>query len=62
MNLLFGKQVIQDFIKTVYAIRHGQSIPEGRETIIYSIAVSIFAIGGMIGGFGGGFVANKYGR
>ena len=30
--------------------------------ILYSIAVSIFAIGGMVGGFSGGMIANRFGR
>ena len=56
------RQVIEDFIRTSYAGRYGVDIAEGREKIIFSIAVSIFAIGGMIGGFGGGYVANRFGR
>jgi len=56
------QSVIEDFIKDAYKNRYGQEIPEKRETVIFSITVAMFAIGGMIGGFGGGFVANRYGR
>ena len=31
-------------------------------TFMYAMAVSIFAIGGMCGGFIGGWIANKFGR
>lgn len=30
--------------------------------VLWSITVSIFAVGGMIGGFSAGFFANRYGR
>lgn len=54
--------MIEDFIKDAYLSRYGVKIADGWEKIIFSIAVSIFAIGGMIGGVGGGFVANRFGR
>lgn len=31
-------------------------------TFLYAIAVAIFALGGMAGGFTGGWIANKCGR
>ena len=31
-------------------------------TFLYAIAVAVFALGGMCGGFVGGWVANKLGR
>ncbi len=31
-------------------------------TFLYAIAVAIFALGGMCGGFLGGIIANKFGR
>lgn len=54
--------MIEDFIKTAYRVRYGVDIAESWEKNIFAIAVSVFAIGGMIGGFGGGFVANRFGR
>jgi MFS transporter, SP family, solute carrier family 2 (facilitated glucose transporter), member 1 len=49
-------------MKDVYKDRFGEDIPEEQVKILYSIAVSIFAIGGMVGGFSGGTIANKFGR
>lgn len=34
----------------------------GQAELLYSFAVSIFAIGGMLGGFSGGIIANRFGR
>ncbi|CAH0546139.1 unnamed protein product [Brassicogethes aeneus] len=53
---------IEYFMKDVYKSRYGEDLPDEAVERLYSIAVSIFAIGGMLGGFGGGMVANKFGR
>lgn len=53
---------IEYFIKDVYKSRYGEDLPDASVERLYSIAVSIFAIGGMLGGFSGGMVANKFGR
>lgn len=55
-------QNIENFMKDVYKDRFGEDIPEEKVKILYSIAVSIFAIGGMVGGFSGGMIANRFGR
>jgi MFS transporter, SP family, solute carrier family 2 (facilitated glucose transporter), member 1 len=55
-------QNIENFMKDVYKDRFGEDIPEEQVKILYSIAVSIFAIGGMVGGFSGGTIANRFGR
>lgn len=40
----------------------GGNMSQDEAVRLFSVAVSIFAIGGMIGGFSGGYVANKFGR
>lgn len=49
-------------MKDVYKDRYGKDIHEDTVNRLYSIAVSIFAIGGMLGGFSGGMIANRFGR
>ncbi|KAK6628909.1 hypothetical protein RUM43_002726 [Polyplax serrata] len=53
---------IENFIKDVYKQRYEEDIQEEAVQLLYSIAVSIFAIGGMLGGFSGGIIANRFGR
>lgn len=53
---------IENFMKDVYKDRYGEDMQEEAVKRLYSLAVSIFAIGGMLGGFSGGMVANRFGR
>lgn len=53
---------IEYFMKDVYKSRYGEDLLEEEVQRLYSLAVSIFAIGGMLGGFSGGMVANRFGR
>lgn len=53
---------IENFMKDVYKDRYGEDISEQFIQQLYSVAVSIFAIGGMLGGFSGGWMANRFGR
>lgn len=53
---------IENFMKDVYKDRYGEDTSEEFTQQLYSVAVSIFAIGGMLGGFSGGWMANRFGR
>lgn len=55
-------QNIENFMKDVYKDRYGEDISDDTVKKFYSLAVSIFAIGGMLGGFSGGTIANRFGR
>ncbi|XP_060520546.1 glucose transporter type 1 isoform X3 [Cylas formicarius] len=53
---------IEWFMKNVYKSRYGDDLGDEWAKTLYSVVVSIFAIGGMVGGFSGGMVADKFGR
>ena len=56
-------KVIEKFIRFAYRKRYnGQNMTYEASTFLYAIAVAVFALGGMCGGFVGGWVANKLGR
>lgn len=49
-------------MKDVHKARYGEDMSDSTANNLYSLAVSIFAIGGMLGGFSGGTIANRFGR
>lgn len=49
-------------MKDIYKDRYGEDLSDKAVQRMYSVAVSIFAIGGMVGGFSGGIIANRFGR
>ncbi len=62
VNLFVFLQDIKTFIKEVYKKRYNVDLSETKSRGMYSFAVSIFAVGGMLGGFSGGMIANRFGR
>lgn len=56
------QKVLEEFIANVYKTRTGNWISEEVRDVIWSITVSIFAVGGMIGGIVAPLVANWCGR
>ncbi|XP_054271346.1 solute carrier family 2, facilitated glucose transporter member 1-like isoform X2 [Macrosteles quadrilineatus] len=59
------QKLIEDFIRNVLANRTSEpvsNINQSTVTLIWASAVSIFCVGGMIGGSMVGFVANTFGR
>lgn len=57
------ESVIEKFIRYAYRQRYnGENMTYKASTFLYAIAVAVFALGGMCGGFVGGWVANRLGR
>jgi SP family facilitated glucose transporter-like MFS transporter 1 len=53
---------IENFMKEAWEERNGEPLNSKQVESFYSLFVAIFAIGGMLGGFSGGIVANRFGR
>lgn len=53
---------IENFMKDVYKNRYSEDVSDDFIKHLRSVAVSIFAIGGMVGGFSGGWISNRFGR
>ncbi|XP_013781246.1 glucose transporter type 1-like [Limulus polyphemus] len=56
------REIIEEFISDIYRERTGEYITEDFKNLLWSVTVSIFAIGGMIGGISGGTIADRLGR
>lgn len=56
------QQLIETWMSDVIANRTGEEPPKATITMIWSIAVAIFCVGGMIGGVLTGTIADRFGR
>ncbi|XP_061619049.1 solute carrier family 2, facilitated glucose transporter member 4-like isoform X3 [Phyllopteryx taeniolatus] len=56
------QKIIEEDYNSTWAHRHGQAIPAGTLTSLWSLSVAIFSIGGMLSSFCVGFVSEWLGR
>ncbi|XP_068602972.1 solute carrier family 2, facilitated glucose transporter member 3-like [Brachionichthys hirsutus] len=56
------EQKLRSFFNATWMERYGEPMDAGVCTIVWSVAVSIFSVGGMMGSFSVGVVANTFGR
>ncbi|KAI1885821.1 hypothetical protein AGOR_G00207730 [Albula goreensis] len=56
------EQKLRDFFNETWIERYGQEIDSNICTIVWSFAVAVFSVGGMVGSFSVGVLANKFGR
>lgn len=55
-------QIIERFINDTWSDRYQEPIKDTSLTAIWSIAVSIFSVGGIFGSFSVGLFVNRFGR
>ncbi|XP_008303260.1 solute carrier family 2, facilitated glucose transporter member 1-like [Stegastes partitus] len=56
------EQKLRSFFNDTWMERYGVPISSGVQTIVWSVAVAIFSVGGMVGSFSVGVMANRFGR
>ncbi|KAJ8392869.1 hypothetical protein AAFF_G00070730 [Aldrovandia affinis] len=56
------EQKLRDFFNQTWIERYGQNIDPDVCTLVWSFAVAVFSVGGMVGSFSVGVMANKFGR
>lgn len=55
-------ELMEDWLNATHHERTGEDLSDGGKTMIISIIVSIYCVGGMIGGSLTGYFANRFGR
>uniref|UniRef100_A0A3Q3BZU7 Solute carrier family 2, facilitated glucose transporter member 1 n=1 Tax=Haplochromis burtoni TaxID=8153 RepID=A0A3Q3BZU7_HAPBU len=56
------QEVIENFINQTWYHRYNEPIPKNSLTAVWSIAVSVFSVGGIFGSFSVGLFVNRLGR
>ncbi|XP_056141613.1 solute carrier family 2, facilitated glucose transporter member 1 [Lampris incognitus] len=53
---------LRDFLRNVSTERYGEPFSTGTNTMVWSFAVAVFSVGGMVGSLSVGAIVNKFGR
>lgn len=56
------EQKLRSFFNNTWMERYGEPISPGLCTMVWSVSVAIFSVGGMVGSFSVGVMANRFGR
>ncbi|XP_002410721.3 solute carrier family 2, facilitated glucose transporter member 1 [Ixodes scapularis] len=56
------QQVLEDFINSTFTERFGEPASEATVTLVFSVFVAVFCVGGMMGGLLTACVADRFGR
>uniref|UniRef100_A0A3B5MPG6 Solute carrier family 2 member 3a n=1 Tax=Xiphophorus couchianus TaxID=32473 RepID=A0A3B5MPG6_9TELE len=56
------EEKLRSFFNQTWLQRYNEPISSGVCTIVWSVAVAIFSVGGMVGSFSVGIMANRFGR
>uniref|UniRef100_A0A3B1JPR4 Solute carrier family 2 member 3a n=1 Tax=Astyanax mexicanus TaxID=7994 RepID=A0A3B1JPR4_ASTMX len=61
-GVINAPEQVKAFFNETWVRRYGKPIDAGVCTLVWSLAVAIFSVGGMVGSFSVGVVADKFGR
>ncbi|XP_061676437.1 solute carrier family 2, facilitated glucose transporter member 1-like isoform X1 [Syngnathoides biaculeatus] len=56
------EQKLRSFFNDTWLERYGEPIGQGACTVVWSVTVAIFSVGGMVGSFSVGVMADRFGR
>uniref|UniRef100_A0A3B4AP19 Major facilitator superfamily (MFS) profile domain-containing protein n=1 Tax=Periophthalmus magnuspinnatus TaxID=409849 RepID=A0A3B4AP19_9GOBI len=61
-GVINAPEQLRSFFNSTWMERYGEPISQGMCTIVWSVSVAIFSVGGMVGSFSVGVMANRFGR
>ena len=61
-NINAPEKEIKQFIQEIYSTRYDATLSKESSKTYFSVIVSLFLVGGLIGSLSGGYVADKFGR
>ena len=61
-NINAPEKEIKQFLQEIYSARYNTTLSKESSKTYFSVIVSLFLVGGLIGSLSGGYVADKFGR